>query len=308
MFKISKKGDLYLTIYNLIKEGRNPMDISKILNITKQNIQYYINHLKKKEYIKKLGYGTWEILREYKEVKKRSKNFSLGMKVDKPIINLHALQIRIPVLKGIIDDSDWEIKNKLNNWIPKYKDFDRLGGLTLRNNNNKSISIMAKTRDIKDLDEVYNLSYKIRAYMGFYFNRKGVKLDVFNAQTKNLNVATQDKQAESKIQKGEKFTLDLNKTAEKIFLKDKMKGKAWIDGSPFKFSAESNDLEWKREYLEMPFRMYNTFILLESITEKMAYVAENYKSHVGVVENANKLFKKLNNLLSQKKLSKWQNQ
>ncbi|GAH91452.1 unnamed protein product, partial [marine sediment metagenome] len=52
-----------------------------------------------------------------------------------------------------------------------------------------------------------------------------------NCQTKNLNLATQDKEAEEMISKGERFELDLNKIAEKIFKKDRIKGKAWIDGS-----------------------------------------------------------------------------
>ncbi len=95
------------------------------------------------------------------------------------------------------------------------------------------------------------------------------------------------------------------KKAEKIFPKDNIDSKAWLDGSPFKFSAESNDKEWKRWYLGMPFMIRDMFILQESMTEKIAYIAENYKSHVGVVEEAHKIFKKINKQLKQTSLRKW---
>lgn len=275
--KKRRNNNFYLIVFQRIKDGLNPAQLSKELNISKQNLKYYTDWLKKEGYIRRKGYGTWEILKEVK-------TFSLGMRAEKPMPNLHALQINFPILEGKIDDKDWIIRNKLRNWLPKYKGLDVLGGLTIRNNNNKSLTIFAKSRDILDLAEVDNLAFKIRAFAHEYFkNKYSVILDVLNCETKNLNLATQDKQSESMIRKGEKFELDLDKKAEKIFDKDKMDGKAWIDGSPFKFSAETNDKEWKRAYLQMPFMM-------REITQATHYIAKNYASHVGVVE-------KLNNLL-----------
>ena len=294
----SKKDDFYLIVFNLIKKGKNPMDISKILNISKQRLQYYINHLKNNGNIKKIGYGTWEVKKEVKES-------SIGLRADKPTTNLHALNIKIPILKGKIKDSDWELKEKLNNWLPKYKKLDILGGLTIKNNNNRSISIFVKSRNIKDINEVDNLSFKIRAYINEYMRLRGVVLDIFNAETKNINLATQDKESESMIRKGEKFELDLMKKAEKIFPIDNIDGKAWIDGSPFKFSAETNDKDWKREYLRMPFSIREMLGIQRYMAESIAYVAENYKSHVGVVEEVHKIFKKLNKQLKQTSLRKW---
>ena len=293
-----KSKNLYLTILDLIKKGKNPISISKILNITKQNTQYYINQLKENGLIKKIGYGTWE---------KTDKVFtsSLGLGVDKPLTNLHSLQITIPIIKGKIKETDWQLKNKLRNWSPRYKGIKILGGLTLRNNNNRSISIFAKSRNIKDLNEVDNLSFKIRAYIGNYMRQRGVVLDVFNAKVTNLNLATEDKEAESMIRKGEKLELDLLKKAEKVFPKDNINAKAWVDGSPFKFSAESNDKDWKREYLSMPFRIRDTINVLLLMAKDLNYVSKNYASHVKLVEKASKVMDKLNNLLSQKDLRKW---
>ena len=296
--KRSKKKNLYLTVFNLIKKGKRPSEILSILNISKQNIQYYIDYLKNNGYINKIGYGTWE-------VKKEVKTFSIGLRADKPTTNLHALNIKIPILKGKIRDTDWELKEKLNNWLPKYKKLDILGGLTIKNNNNRSISIFAKSRNISSLGEVDNLSFKIRAYINEYMRLRGVVLDIFNAEIKNLNLATQDKESESMLRKGEKFELDLNKISERIFPKDNINAKAWIDGSPFKFSAETNDKEWKREYLSMPFRIRDSINILILMVKDLNYVSKNYKSHVRLVEKASKVMDKLDKRLSQETLRKW---
>ena len=296
--KRSKKENLYLSIYDLIKQGKSPKDICFDLQFSKQKLQYYLNYLKDKGLIKRIGYGVWE-------VKEEVKKSWLETTIDRPLTNLHALTIKFPILTGKIHDKDWQIKEKLKNWIPKYKEDLNLGGLIIKNNNNKSITVFAKSRDIENLDEVYNLAFKIKTYIYDYFKKDNIILDVFNCETKNINLATEDKKARSMVRKGERFELDLDKTAEKIFPKDNIPGKAWIDNSPKPFSAETNDLEWKREYLSMPFRIKDTMTVLDSMANNLAYVAENYKSHVGMVEEGHKLFKKINSRLSQKKLNEY---
>lgn len=58
------KTNFYLTIFNQIKEGKNPNQISKQLSISKQKIYYYTNKLQEKGYILKKGYGTWEVKKQ----------------------------------------------------------------------------------------------------------------------------------------------------------------------------------------------------------------------------------------------------
>ena len=69
MDKTSKKYTLnrnfYFTIYSLIKEGKSPAQICSILNCSKQNLNYYIRHLKANGYIEKLGYGVWKTSKNY---------------------------------------------------------------------------------------------------------------------------------------------------------------------------------------------------------------------------------------------------
>jgi len=304
--KISKRVQICTQVYVLLSKGISPSHINKdnkeensicsILKIKKNNLSYYLSLLKELKLVSNPHQSIWKIEKELteqevqnilqKEVQNRgSKKSSLGLNIYKPTTNLHALQIHFPILEGKIEDSDWTIKNRLKNWLPKYKGLNQLGGLEIRNNNNKSLTVWAKSRDIKTLEEIDNLAFKIRAYIYEYFKTKhNVILDVFNVETKNLDIATEDKQGEESgmLRKGEKFTLNLNKKAEKIFPKDKIDGKAYLDGSPFKFTVETNDKEWKREYLSMPFN-------IKDLKSAVMYIAQNYASHVGVVEKLDKI-------------------
>lgn len=297
-----KSTNFYLSsIYKKIKAiGRLPT-----LNLTKQSLQYYINILKKQGIIAKKGYGIWE-------VKKEVKDFLIGVEVEKPLTNLHALQLTFPILKGNIRDEDWQVKNKLNNWIPKYKDIDAFGGLTFRNNNNKSLTIMVKSRNIKNLEEIDELSIKIRTYIFEYFRKEGIILDFLGCKVTNLNLATEDKHSQSMRRKGEKFELDLSKKAEKILPKDDINAKAWIDGSPFEFSAETNDKEWKRLYLTMPFNVHNIYYLFSEIAQNMSLFAKEsaefgvyLKQHTGAIKELKDMAKEIRKDVQQKKLGEW---
>lgn len=66
-----KRGKKFLLVQILeaIKQGKNPSQISKDLNISKQNLNYYVGKLKKVNSIRKVGYGVWEYVKPYKEVK-----------------------------------------------------------------------------------------------------------------------------------------------------------------------------------------------------------------------------------------------
>ena len=73
-----------LNVFNLIKEGYNPSQISLKLNISKQSLNYYLSSLKKQGLIKKVGYGVWEI-DKIQEVKTLNKDAPLNLKQVKNI-------------------------------------------------------------------------------------------------------------------------------------------------------------------------------------------------------------------------------
>jgi hypothetical protein len=58
--EVQSKG-FYLTLFERLKQGLTPMEISKEFNISKQNLNYYIRQLKNKGLIEKKGYGVWEV-------------------------------------------------------------------------------------------------------------------------------------------------------------------------------------------------------------------------------------------------------
>ena len=120
-----------------------------------------------------------------------------------------------------------------------------------------------------------------------------VLLDDDNCQIKNINLATQDKHSEGMIQKSEVFMLDLDKKAEKVFSADNMDAKAWIDGSPFKFTAETNDLEWKRAYLQMPLYIKSVYGLNVQFNQNLELYNKNIELHLETLNNINKAIIKL---------------
>ena len=284
----------YLAVFNFIRDGKPPSFISKELGVSKQKIYYYTTILKKHNIIDKHKNGNWFI---------KVKTFSLGTR---PKSNLHAFQINIPISTGNIPVSDWEIKEELRNWTPTYKTFKDLGGITVKNNNNKSITLFIHTREIKELKEIDDLGRDVVCWAIETFWRDfKVKLDKDRVETKMLHIATEDNQSEEMLKKGEKFELNLNKKAEKVFNKDKIDAKAWLDGSPFSFTAETNDKEWKREYLSMPFN-------ISDLKNAVMYIAKNYESHVGIVDKLNRMLgnrevkqKVKNKVKGQTQLRRW---
>lgn len=98
--------NFYLTIYERIKQGIRPSIICKELNISKQCLNYYIASLKRDKLIKKVGYGTWKILKDFQERSKK-KHFTGHPKHLEPLLRPdmnrgHAFifTISIPKLKN----------------------------------------------------------------------------------------------------------------------------------------------------------------------------------------------------------------
>ena len=62
--------DWYLSTVDYLKAGLNPAKIALKLGIPKQTLQYHLNILKKQGIIRKVGYGTWEVLDQPETAKK----------------------------------------------------------------------------------------------------------------------------------------------------------------------------------------------------------------------------------------------
>ena len=69
--KIPMGVDFMFTIYSMIKEGKTPTIIGHQLGMSQPNISYYLSSLKRNNMIRKIGYGTWEIIKEYNQKNKK---------------------------------------------------------------------------------------------------------------------------------------------------------------------------------------------------------------------------------------------
>lgn len=273
-----------------IKAGKSPYDVQ---GYTKQALSPYIRQLKAQNFIAKKGYGVWQVNKEVKEIldgvdevnisKPTADLKRLFTRPQRPITNLHALQILIPILSGRIDDSKWSRGKGLRHWTPTQIALKAPIAMKIQNNNHKSILVRVQSHDLNSLDEIDKEAFKVRIFLHDYFKKQGVILDILNAVVKNMDIATEDKKIEPMRRKSDRFELDLGKKAEKTFEKDNRDAKAWLDGSPFKNTAETNDKEWARAYLLMPFTVQKNSVDMKEYNE-------NLKLHVSVMKKIGEYF------------------
>ena len=302
---MERSKNFYLNVYDLIKEGKRPSEILSVLNIPKQNLQYYLNYLKDNGFIKKIGYGTWEIIKEMEEVKRSKRKSSIGLKKT----NLHALNINIPIQEGEVNLKELGgYEKKIKNWIPQYKRISSLG-ITLRNNNNRSISVFVWSREIFDYLAIPSLCHTVVHTVCSYFKSKGVILDYFAWRVTTLHLMIRNEDLDKVLNKGLKIEVALNRDTEKVSKQDITKeAKAWIDSTPYK-GIETNDVAYYKNYILMPENISKMAISMNDLTNNLTPVmnnlAVNLKTHISVLKGIDKSFKRFNKLLQQRSLNKW---
>lgn len=74
------KESFDFTVYSLIKQGLNQQQIADKFKVQKQNIAYYCKKLKARGLIEYIGYATWKVKKEYKQVKKQPRDTQLNLK------------------------------------------------------------------------------------------------------------------------------------------------------------------------------------------------------------------------------------
>jgi len=235
---------------------KNMTNIANKLNMSKQAMNRYVSKLKAEGEISYTANSFWVLKKDYSEERAievaetlASTKSSLGTREES---DLHALHIKIPIIEGKIIGDEWEIREKLNNWIPKYTEWKEFKGVTIKNNNDKSISIYPHSRNFRNPSEVNQLCYRLVKYCTMYFkNKYSVLLDDELAEIKNMDLFTSDDFVKKVKPKGEKIKIGLNRKCEKIFPVDNRDAKAWMDDSPKK-GIETNDILYKKNYLMMP--------------------------------------------------------
>jgi len=109
-------SNLNLFVYNHLKAGLRPSKICKKFGLNKTTIQYYLSMLKQAGLIEKVGYGVWEIIKEFneKEVQKTTKVTSrqLGANLNlfkQDRVRGHAFQFKI----NLPELRNWKNREKL---------------------------------------------------------------------------------------------------------------------------------------------------------------------------------------------------
>ncbi|MFH1592173.1 MAG: helix-turn-helix domain-containing protein [Candidatus Woesearchaeota archaeon] len=109
--KVTRKENLKLIVFELIQKGFRPSQICKLLNIKETALQYHLSTLKRLGFIKKIGYGVWEILKEFdqKELQKTTRvahnNWGSKFEVLKEgQVRGHAFQFKL------------QVPDRLRNW------------------------------------------------------------------------------------------------------------------------------------------------------------------------------------------------
>jgi len=100
--KKQRSKNFYLIVFNQIKEGVRPSVICKKFNISKQKLNYYLSTLKRSEFIKKIGYGVWEICGEFdeKKVKETTRLTKYQpVKIKPDFVRGHAFQFKLKIPK-----------------------------------------------------------------------------------------------------------------------------------------------------------------------------------------------------------------
>lgn len=111
-----RSSNLNLFIYNQLKAGLRPSKICEQFGLKKTTIQYHLSMLKQAGLIEKVGYGVWEIIKEFneKEVQKTTKVTSRQLRGDLNLfkqdrVRGHAFQFKI----NLPELRNWKNREKL---------------------------------------------------------------------------------------------------------------------------------------------------------------------------------------------------
>lgn len=278
----TSKSDFYLySILTRISKSQNQTQIARSLRVNKQNLTWYFSKLKKKGLILKQGYGVWGLTdKGLYVINKQVKVSTLGTTT-----NLHALNITIPIAEGSIDFKEHGGYHQmpLNGWIPQYIKKSNIG-ITYKNNNNKSIAVQVWSRNIYNLAEVHGIV--ISAVLGAceFMKRRGALLDFSQAKVTSIHLSTRAEELDELLNKGEKIEVILNRQAEKMLPSDKDRNaKAWLDSSPWN-GVETDDLEYKRNYLMMPERVAELTLQVRNIRGYAEEIANHREAIVEMKE------------------------
>jgi len=180
-------------------------------------------------------------------------------------MDIHAIQLKIPIKKGKINLKKYggRVNKEFRNWIPEYLDIYQPLNLTLRNNNNKSISVFVGSHRIFKLSDILTILSHTQIFIYRWFLDRGVELDLYRSAVINTDLWRQDKFAEEKLRKGDRIKVKFDKLRAKLTPNDPNQPSiAMFDTSP-RPGRESNDIDYAYAELRMPFNIESILEILK---------------------------------------------
>ena len=292
--EVSPKS-FYLPILSLLKQSTNLKEIQKNLSISKQDLNYYLKVLLKNGLIEKKGRGYYEI----------SKNTPKDTNLPREIRG-HAFIWTIKLPKEIKNwDKRVEILEKSN--IP----FKLIGLLKKTPRiviNNKKVWLGEKSLIIYEPHSFYGINaiesrkYAVLSLISCLQALES-KFDInlhpytFKPSREHYGIIKND------------LAIQCNKKGEKIHIRDDLEGEwLWIDDSLELGELETGGTKallrniqvqrWWNDMKDTGFKLTPSF-LMESINglikaqemnnNNLSYIAQNYASHVEIVEKLSKI-------------------
>ena len=273
-----KRKDFYLTVYELLKEGKIPSQISKELNISKQNLNYYLRQMKEHGEIEKQGYGIWKV---QKEVKTSSKVTNSQHQ-----IRGHAFNWKVRFQNNI----DW--KRRLENNNIKYQ----LIGI-----NQSTPRIIFQDKKIW-FTKTGLVIYEPKSFFSqSSFTSKGMAVWELDKTIKALgrhlkiNLGTYEFTTSREhygMIKNE-LAKQYNDRGEKLYIVDDKGIWMWIDFSHSIHELETNEPKisrgvqnWYNDMKKTNFEVTPTFLMesINQVTQNQAMFAENMASHINAIK------------------------
>lgn len=293
--------DFYFTIVEHLKQGKKPSEISKDLNIKKQNIYYYTTLLKKLGFIKKLSSGEWIVLNSKKEdlehaiqwkdkkirghafiwTIKPKRNYDWRLLLEKKNISYKLVRGYIPRI--IINGKKvWLGKNSIT--IYESKSFFGKN------------AVESRKYAVYELQETMEkLSRKFGIMFSYYFKPVREHFGMIKNE----------------------LAQQCNKKGEKIIVRDSLDGEwLWIDDSDSLgeletggkgFTKDRTHLnrqvqDWYNDHKKNNFQVTPSFILqsIQGVTQNQEMFAKNIEKHMkvlkGIEDAINKLKKEIKKL------------
>jgi hypothetical protein len=290
---LTSKKEVYFTILNLFSSGKNTTTISKELNISKQKLYKFTRVLKQLGFIKKIGYGVWEV--------QTSKRADLE----------HALNWKDKQIRG--HAFIWKVKVKEFDWIKildsKQIDYKLVRGYTPRIFiKGKKIWLGKETIVIYETKSFYGKNaIQSRKYAVFEL------LSTLETLNKKLGISIgkpyfKPTREHYGMIKNE-LARQCNKKGEKIIIRDDLDGEwLWIDdsegmlgeletgGKGFTKDRAGLNLDvqnWYNDHKRHNFKVTPSFILesINGVVQNQVVFDKNIVKHQKVLEEMSQTLK-----------------